>query len=466
MPSVASEFDIFPPRPTQARQAASQKRDEPSRFDSLVDEATPKARADRTEAPPTQESREPASDSAQADSATAPTEPIAGPVDGAQTGIAATADSDAAQAVAAPSPATMFLAAMLEAMAPADPDAETPETEVPETASADTDQPDTAPVQAATPQVTVPVLAAATTPLMATDDVPVMTTELTGEADGEAAKQAPAIPDPLAALAQPAPKKAATSGKDAAETTDAVAKTASGHAESAEAPEGKVESQRPVHALIGEDGNTPDTEAEIKIEAPSAKPQHAAAERPEARPASDNSVLPQARPEQAAQPQVQAPVIHHAAAATDIQVVSRPAEQAVPVAGIAVEIAAQARAGKNRFEIRLDPPELGRIDVRLDIDRDGKVTSRLTVDRVETLDILRRDAHSLERALNDAGLKTSDSALQFSLRDQGFAQRDPSGQESDKTARLIASDAELPATATAPAYPRLPGLGGGLDIRV
>ena len=45
----------------------------------------------------------------------------------------------------------------------------------------------------------------------------------------------------------------------------------------------------------------------------------------------------------------------------------------VPVAGLAVEIAAQAQAGKQRFEIRLDPPELGRIDVRLEIDRDGHV---------------------------------------------------------------------------------------------
>ena len=66
----------------------------------------------------------------------------------------------------------------------------------------------------------------------------------------------------------------------------------------------------------------------------------------------------------------------------------------VPVAGLAVEIAAQMRAGKNRFEIRLDPPELGRIDVRLDVDKDGNVTSRLMVERSDTLDLLRRDATS------------------------------------------------------------------------
>jgi flagellar hook-length control protein FliK len=66
-----------------------------------------------------------------------------------------------------------------------------------------------------------------------------------------------------------------------------------------------------------------------------------------------------------------------------------PHQPAIPVAGLAIEIAGKALAGKNRFEIRLDPPELGRIEVRLDVDRDGNVTSRLTVERVETLDLLR-----------------------------------------------------------------------------
>ena len=63
-----------------------------------------------------------------------------------------------------------------------------------------------------------------------------------------------------------------------------------------------------------------------------------------------------------------------------------------PAAGLAVEIAARAQTGQNRFEIRLDPPELGRIDVRLDIDSSGQVTSRLVVERADTLEHLRRDS--------------------------------------------------------------------------
>src|SRR5262249_6131078 len=59
---------------------------------------------------------------------------------------------------------------------------------------------------------------------------------------------------------------------------------------------------------------------------------------------------------------------------------------AVPLAGVAVEIAARAQAGTNRFEIRLDPPDLGRIDVRLNVDKQGNVTSHLVVERSATLD--------------------------------------------------------------------------------
>src|SRR5262245_45493662 len=72
-----------------------------------------------------------------------------------------------------------------------------------------------------------------------------------------------------------------------------------------------------------------------------------------------------------------APVIHAntpaqspaaAVAAASAAPTPAPAAMPVPVAGLAVEIAAQTQAGKSRFEIRLDPPELGRVDVRLEID--------------------------------------------------------------------------------------------------
>jgi hypothetical protein len=138
---------------------------------------------------------------------------------------------------------------------------------------------------------------------------------------------------------------------------------------------------------------------------------------------------------------------------------------AVPLAGLAIEIATQSHAGKNHFEIRLDPPELGRIDVRLHVDRDGNVSTRMIAERSDTLDLLKRDAQGLERALQQAGLKTSDNALQFSLRQQQTFTRDDTPMQT--TAHLVVPDDDpAPLEALRQGYGRLLGLGGGLDIRV
>lgn len=162
-----------------------------------------------------------------------------------------------------------------------------------------------------------------------------------------------------------------------------------------------------------------------------------------------------------------APPVTHAAAPHAAQPSNQPAGIAdmVPVAGLAVAIAAHAQTGKNHFEIRLDPPELGRIDVRLDVDRDGQVTSHLRVERPETLDLLRRDAPALERALQQAGLKTSDNGLQFSLRDHSFSQHNQ-GRDTPAMARIMVPDETLVPAETQRHYGRLAGLGSGVDIRV
>ena len=55
----------------------------------------------------------------------------------------------------------------------------------------------------------------------------------------------------------------------------------------------------------------------------------------------------------------------------------------------AVKIASAVHAGGTRFEIQLDPPELGRIEVRMESDK-GNAQARLSVERPETLDIYAR----------------------------------------------------------------------------
>lgn len=140
----------------------------------------------------------------------------------------------------------------------------------------------------------------------------------------------------------------------------------------------------------------------------------------------------------------------------------------VPLKDLAVEIAVTAQAGASRFNIRLDPAELGRIDVRMDVDRDGKVTSHLTVEKPETLAMLRQDAPQLQRALEQAGLKTSDGGLQFSLRDDQSSGQKQNDQEFGRnTQRLVVTDDDvIPAVVAGRGYGRMLGSNTGVDIRI
>ena len=254
-------------------------------------------------------------------------------------------------------------------------------------------------------------------------------------------------PDPLATLATAGPKPTGAS-KPAGDSQAA------------------AEAAPPLHS--GDKPPIVDADKDLIAQArgeAAAKHDRPAAEIPSA-PAADAQAAAPKSAGDAMPPTILPAPAHASASAAQAQPAAvAPAVQAaaIPLAGVAIEIAGKALAGKNHFEIRLDPPELGRIDVRLDIDRDGNVTSRMVADRTDTLDLLRRDAAGLERALNDAGLKTADNGLQFSLRDQS------SGQEQSYAgaAQLVVEDATPSSIEPMQRdYSRLAASGGGLDIRV
>lgn len=119
----------------------------------------------------------------------------------------------------------------------------------------------------------------------------------------------------------------------------------------------------------------------------------------------------------------------------------------IPLPTLAAHIVRQSKAGNTQFDIRLDPPELGRINVRLDIDADGQTRAHLTVERSETLDLLQRDSRFLERALGQNGLKTEQGSVSFQLDEHtmangGQSNHDPSEWKQEKNGddRLINND--------------------------
>ncbi|CEJ15102.1 Flagellar hook-length control protein FliK [bacterium YEK0313] len=142
----------------------------------------------------------------------------------------------------------------------------------------------------------------------------------------------------------------------------------------------------------------------------------------------------------------------------------------VPVHAVAVAIAARANAGSTRFDIRLDPAELGRIEVSLTLDREGRVKSKIVAEKPETLELLQRDQRNLERTLNQAGLSTSEGSVEFSLKDQGGQgmQRERENPEGGPPAQAVvaAAPADVLTQLSAATYARLAAARGGIDIRI
>ena len=81
---------------------------------------------------------------------------------------------------------------------------------------------------------------------------------------------------------------------------------------------------------------------------------------------------------------------------------------------VSVKIAQAVQQGDSKIEIRLEPAALGKVQVQIELAHDGKANVLVVADKQETLDMLRQDARALERALNDAGIKTDTGSLNFS----------------------------------------------------
>lgn len=83
-----------------------------------------------------------------------------------------------------------------------------------------------------------------------------------------------------------------------------------------------------------------------------------------------------------------------------------------------------------RITLQLDPPELGRVEVKMSVGKDHAAKVVLTIEKPETFAMLQRDAHTLERALADAGLNPDGSGLEFSLADEGYSFGHDGGHDS------------------------------------
>jgi flagellar hook-length control protein FliK len=94
---------------------------------------------------------------------------------------------------------------------------------------------------------------------------------------------------------------------------------------------------------------------------------------------------------------------------------SRPGAAPTAANQVSVQLSKTIQNGDNKIKIQLRPQELGRVEVKLEIANDGRAKAMIIAERSETLDILQKDVRVLERALQDAGLKTDQNSLSFDL---------------------------------------------------
>ncbi len=76
----------------------------------------------------------------------------------------------------------------------------------------------------------------------------------------------------------------------------------------------------------------------------------------------------------------------------------------------------------NVLDIKLEPEQLGKVQIKLDF-TDGKANVVVSADKQQTLDLLQKDTKSIEKILNDNGMKADSGSLSFNLNGQGKGQQ-------------------------------------------
>jgi flagellar hook-length control protein FliK len=357
---------------------------------------------------------------------------------------AATADTEAPNAIAMPAAPARAAAAPVE---PAQPALEpAPISGLPTPSPVAIDLTAIAPVVAAAPAKTAPMTPEAVPAISTATAIPAVAAAAMTVANGSAPVAAP----PLAAAAA---KPAAIPGKPVAETTAAaepaadtpdlgrVALPTTRARRTAAASGATIEptaanatpAEKPTAEIAAPQLNRPPAapaESDMPVDANSNQdqPQFRIVKGAASAAAADVAALAGAREERTTaqssadqavasltgidSPRRTAALYHRVADA------ARPgADTPTPADQVSIRLIHAVAEGRRAIQMHLHPAELGSIDVKMQWQGD-RLTAQFTVDRPETLQILQREVPALERSLGQAGVNVDSGSLSFSLRQQ------------------------------------------------
>jgi hypothetical protein len=123
-----------------------------------------------------------------------------------------------------------------------------------------------------------------------------------------------------------------------------------------------------------------------------------------------------------------------------------------PHVQLAQQIVRRFESGGAQFEMRMDPPELGRVDVKLEVGRDRRVTAVVTAEHASTLTELARGSRDLERILEAAGLELDQQGLSFNLASDRGGDSEKNMAQGDRleSDTAEATTTSAPSTASGP----------------
>lgn len=83
---------------------------------------------------------------------------------------------------------------------------------------------------------------------------------------------------------------------------------------------------------------------------------------------------------------------------------------------VAATLTKNAQTGESKnMTLRMDPPELGKIEIQMHFTKDKSVKTHMIFEKPETMLMMQRDQHALERAMQQAGLDAGGNSLSFEL---------------------------------------------------
>lgn len=290
-----------------------------------------------------------------------------------------------------------------------------------------------------------------------------------------APKSAPPQLEDGAASGAPAEASAAT--QPAAAAQGAVAPAQSAAQGAAPAPAAMLVAAQAAAQIANPAPSAPETQASKPVEAAPTKPDASKRSAEAPAKASGKSAAPEqqikfemataqlslAEPNTPSPSDLQVASAGTAASGTHQAAATETGRTAPAAAQVASEIVRRFTGKSTQFDLRLDPPELGRVEVRLEVSRDHRVTATVTADNPQALAELARHARELQQTLQSAGLELSDAGLSFDLRQGREGGRGFAGETARDGSQLQSEDDDI---RPPPIHARPAGLERWRGVRV